>query len=122
EEQDFLFPAQYLQTVERLRPDVTVVDIHLLRMSWHLKYMKQAHPQVLSGSASELTAYAQALQHAESYGFGHATSAEMNTARLISDKLWGELVRALLLNNLKERPVYATTSLAVRGKAGLDLN
>lgn len=47
----------YYQQVERLRPDVTIVDPELLRRSWYLEQLRRQHPWLYQSSESEIRAF-----------------------------------------------------------------
>jgi tetratricopeptide (TPR) repeat protein len=58
----FYSPYFYLHHVENLRPDVTVVDINLLRRSWYIEgYLKRQYPEMMRACAAETEAFLEDL-------------------------------------------------------------
>jgi hypothetical protein len=49
----FYAPSLYLQHVERVRPDVTVIDTELLRRGWYLDYLRRLDPGLMAAVAHE---------------------------------------------------------------------
>ncbi len=46
-------PAFYLQQVEGLRPDLTVIDTELLRRGWYFDYLHRVDPRLMAAVASQ---------------------------------------------------------------------
>ena len=55
----------YYQQVERLRPDVTIIDPELLRRSWYLEQLRRQHPWLYQGSQPEIRAFLEELAQFE---------------------------------------------------------
>ena len=53
--------AWYYQQVERLRPDVTIIDPELLRRSWYLEQLRRQHPWLYRDSEPEIRAFLEEL-------------------------------------------------------------
>jgi hypothetical protein len=50
-------PALYLQHVEGVRPDLTVIDTELLRRRWYFDYLHKADPGLMNSVAAEERAF-----------------------------------------------------------------
>ncbi len=94
-------PLLYLQHVERLRPDVTVVDVLLLQnRSWYAQYLRQNYPNVVDGSQAALDAFLEQLSLFEHDRLDEATEIQPR---------YQKLVRGIIITALASRPVYFTT-------------
>lgn len=49
--------SYYFQIVDRVRPDVTVIDKELLRRSWYLKELERRRPWLIASSRPEVNAF-----------------------------------------------------------------
>ncbi len=58
-------PLLELQHVEGLRPDVTVIDLLLLRRSWYYRYLEQQYPWLIAASRPEVDAFLEQLARYE---------------------------------------------------------
>jgi hypothetical protein len=54
-------PWLYLHHLDGVRPDVSIVDINLLRRPWYLTYLERAHPDVVAPAQAEMAAYLEDL-------------------------------------------------------------
>ncbi|MBU0493027.1 MAG: DUF2723 domain-containing protein [Chloroflexi bacterium] len=63
-------PTLYLQHVQSpaLRPDVTVIDVQLLRRSWYFDYLARVYPQLMAEVQAETDAFLVALAPFEAGG------------------------------------------------------
>jgi hypothetical protein len=43
-------PSLYYQYVKNIRPDLTIIDIKLIKTSWYIKYLIKAKPEIYSSS------------------------------------------------------------------------
>jgi len=101
----FCSAAWYLQTVEGVRPDVTIIDKELLRRTWYVPYLSYRYPVSMAGTTSAAAAYAPYLQLFED-----------NSDEFMKDRAdvaaiqqrFVELLNAILLSNEGARPVYIT--------------
>jgi hypothetical protein len=62
---DVYSPVFYLQHVERVRPDVCIIDKELVRRSWYIKYLSRAYPWLVERSEREIASYRQYLDQFE---------------------------------------------------------
>jgi hypothetical protein len=53
----FVSPSLYLQHIEKLRPDVVVLDTELLRRSWYFKYLSKRAAWLEKESSEEISAF-----------------------------------------------------------------
>lgn len=58
-------PALYLQNVEGLRPDVTIVDTELLRRSWYFPQLRRVDPELCRPIEDRIAAFLMELLHFE---------------------------------------------------------
>jgi hypothetical protein len=58
----FGFPLLYAQDVDKLRPDVVVLDQELLRRSWYLQDLEHQHPGLIAGSRAQVDAFLAAVK------------------------------------------------------------
>ncbi len=90
----------YWQHIDRLRPDVTVIDVALLRdRPWYYLHLKQVAPELLRNAQAELDAF---MPHLERFDRGESfDGAAISTA-------YSAFTDALVRNN-SARPMYATS-------------
>ncbi|NML21424.1 hypothetical protein HHL16_11095 [Pseudoflavitalea sp. G-6-1-2] len=48
------FPLLYLQSIEKLRPDVTIIDCNLLNTAWYVRYLNQKQHLKLSYNNNDI--------------------------------------------------------------------
>lgn len=94
--------SYYYQQVKRLRPDVVVIDKELLRRSWYLRVLSYAYPSVMDSSRAEIDDFLVELNKFER-GLPYSPP-------VIEGKFNG-MIRALITNNMKTRPVYVTEEI-----------
>lgn len=95
---DLYSPVLYLQQVEGMRPDLSFVDVELVRRSWYLEYLRRYRPALLERSGPELERYLKYLGQ-----FEHGT---LRDPAAIQRAFIG-LLRSLILSN-PDRPAYVT--------------
>ena len=95
-------PAYYLQTVEDLRSDITIVDKELLRRSWYFHQMETTAPDIVRPIQPEIRAFLQALEPFEKGGDFNATLLE---------NLYKRLMSRLIETNMGERAVFIAPEL-----------
>lgn len=92
--------AFYWQQVEKLRPDVTVIDIALLRdRPWYYDHLKQVAPDVIRNAQKELDAF---MPHLERFDRGESYDGAAISAT------YSAFTEALVRNN-SARPIYITS-------------
>ena len=101
-------PMFYAQEVERLRPDVKVVDINLLRRSWYFDYLKHAYPGLIERSREKIHVFVENLKEWERDPGAFARSPVL-TQRISTAFL--EMIQAMVTNESKVAPVYMTNDL-----------
>src|SRR5215475_9209810 len=101
-------PMFYAQEVERLRPDVKVVDINLLRRSWYFDYLKHAYPGLIERSREKIDVFVENLKEWERDPGGFARSPAL-TQRISAAFL--EMIQSMVTNESRVAPVYVTNDL-----------
>jgi len=94
--------AWYFQRVEGLRPDVTVVQLDLIRVSWYLDQFARNEPALVKPAVSEFARYRGLLVNAE-HGLPYR-GREIEAARRA-------LLDAIVRRAPGDRPVFSTSSL-----------
>jgi hypothetical protein len=90
----------YLQLVEKVRPDVTVIDVALLRdRPWYYKHLEQTAPKVLANCRKELDAF---MPNLVAFDKGENFDGAAITAT------YRNFTEALIRNN-QDRPIFITT-------------
>ncbi len=92
-------PLLYLQLVEGLRPDVTVIDVLLMRRSWYIRALCRQHPELFEPIEPAVVAYHRELDLFER-GRPFSTQIREYFVRLIN-----EIVRSA---QAAGRPVYVS--------------
>ena len=101
-------PMFYAQEVERLRPDVKVVDINLLRRSWYFDYLKHAYPGLIERSREKIDVFVENLKEWERDPRAFAGSPAL-TQRISAAFL--EMIQSMVMNESRVAPVYMTNDL-----------
>jgi tetratricopeptide (TPR) repeat protein len=101
-------PTFYVQEIERLRPDVKVVDINLLRRSWYFDYLKDAYPGLMERSREKVDLFVKILKEWERDPAAFAGSPVL-TQKISSAFL--EMIQAIVTNEGRTAPVYMTNDL-----------
>ena len=112
-------PGYYLQAVEGLRPDVTVVNPELMRHPWYLTELARREPAFAAGFARETQAFARAV---EPFERGRPYRAEELEAA------YEAMLGAMVDRSLGARPVFVSAVVEspvfkryVQVPAGIDL-
>ncbi len=95
----------YLQKVERLRPDVLVVDPELVRRAWYLDQLEHDHPEFLAPLGPELAAFRLQVDK-----FDH--DRPYDPAQI--DGAYHGLLNAMIDRHIDQRPAYATSEVSAR--------
>jgi hypothetical protein len=109
---DIQSPAIYLQNVERLRPDVVILDLNLMQRSWYVRQQARRRSSVFEGSESEVTNFLRAVEPFES---GKPFQMQRLEATYVA------LNNGIIQRNLKKRPVYVRDA-AASGHPGVGAN
>jgi hypothetical protein len=103
QEQAFTFPVYYLQLVEGVRPDVTVITRSMLPLPWYYAYLRQRDPDLIRAAQPEVDAFVSlGLDFSEDSVHARGSQGE---ARL------GEVFQGLLRKGAAGRPLYVTADL-----------
>jgi tetratricopeptide (TPR) repeat protein len=101
-------PMFYAQEIEKLRPDVKVVDINLLRRSWYFDYLKHAYPGLIERSREKIDVFVGNLKEWERDPGAFARSPAL-TQRISAAFL--EMIQSMVTNESRVAPVYMTNDL-----------
>jgi hypothetical protein len=96
-EWDIHSPLIYLQTVEKYRPDVIILDISLMQYSWYVKQAVERHPEIFTNCEGELSAFLLAVAPFES-------NQPINGAQI--ERAFTNLFNKMIAVQLLLRPVY----------------
>ena len=102
ESEVFTVPAFYLQNVEKLRPDVTVIDLRLFANHWYRAGLERNHPQLMRNSHSAIESFIPQLR-------------EFRIGRYDPEQVKGRFEDLLLSFSAKDSrmpPVYLTPEIA----------
>jgi hypothetical protein len=97
-------PSFYLQHVEGLRPDVTVIEIGMLTFPWFHDYLYETDKALVARSKSEFERHRQLIDQEE----GGTRPLGDSRARLAQGT---GFVRSLIRDNYAFRPVLVTGDL-----------
>jgi hypothetical protein len=103
---DVYSPAFYLQHVERVRPDVCIIDKELTRRSWYFDYLARAYPWLVERSRPEISGYRQYLDQFEQGRLKDPVEIQRRFIALLES----------FVTRSPERPAYTTFDI----DAGLD--
>lgn len=106
----FCSPLYYLQAVEGQRPDVTMIEVKLLKRSWYVTQLQKNYPALMEMSAPEVAAYSSEL-----YKFEHNQPYE----GAVIERCYISLINSFIRKNISNRPVYLTCELEQEIGAGL---
>ena len=101
-------PMFYAQEIEKLRPDVKVVDINLLRRSWYFDYLNHAYPALIERSREKIDVFVENLKEWERDPGAFARSPAL-TQRISAAFL--EMIQSMVTNESTVAPVYMTNDL-----------
>src|SRR5437773_3207891 len=101
-------PMLYAQEIERLRPDVKVVDINLLRRSWYFDCLRHAYPGLIERSRDKIDTFVVNLKQWEHDPRAFATSQAL-TQRITA--AFEEMLQSMVTNENRVGPVYITRDL-----------
>ena len=106
----WLSGSWYLQEVEGMRPDVAVLDHNLMKYSWYIDQLENAHPELMGRVATEVSAFRVEQRKFE--------RDEPNDAARI-DRLYVTLIDRIIATSLEaDRPVLLTFDMN-GGEGGL---
>jgi hypothetical protein len=94
--------AYYLQLVEKLRPDVVLIETQLLKRSWYIAQLKHNFSELMDRSREEVIAYEQEL-----YKFEHG---EHYDGEIIQHR-YMNMINSFVNKNIGSRPIYVTCEL-----------
>ena len=98
-------PWLYARTLDGGRPDVTIVDVNLLRRSWYFDLLQQQAPDLLRAAQPEVDAFLEDLREWERAPERYARDAALTnriSARFVA------MILAFARNQLASAPLYVT--------------
>ncbi len=98
-------PMLYAQEIEKRRPDVKVVDVHLLRRSWYFDYLRRAYPGLIERSRDRVDAFVAELKRWENDPDAYTNDRAL-TQRIVSR--FEEMIQFMVLQENNVAPVYLT--------------
>jgi hypothetical protein len=104
-------PAFYLQIVEKVRPDIAVIDIVMLANPWYIPHLKAMHPWLYRNSQQEFDAYRPELDR---FIRGKADTVAYH-ARV------KDLFLSIVRNSGNSHPVYVSSGINVDAAEGYRL-
>jgi len=102
---NFVSPSYYLQHIENVRPDVTVVDKELLRRSWYYNQVHKNSPSVIADLQPDISKFLKGLQKFE--------RNEKYDAQFL-ETYYGRIMTGLVAANASHRPFYIGIELFER--------
>lgn len=101
-------PMFYTQQIEKLRRDVKIVDLNLLRHSWYFDYLIRTYPDLVEGSREKIEVFVTDLkaweQDPAAFKANALLAQKINTAFL-------EMIQSIVANESSVGPVYITRDL-----------
>lgn len=94
---DIQSPAIYLQNIERIRPDVTILDLNLMQRTWYIKQQKRNYPQLFAECSKEIEDFTNKVKPFE--------NSEPYDGQQIEAAFCG-LLNKMLATEKRTRPVY----------------
>lgn len=98
----FVSASYYLQIVEGVRPDVTVIDKELLRRTWYFDQLRHRYPELVRPIESEVDAFLKEL-----YKFEH----DLPYSGAVIEERYKAVIRAIIRSNIGVRNVYVTPEI-----------
>jgi len=106
-------PAYYYQHVEKLAPDVIIIDKELLRRSWYYQQIERWDPDFFSGIETERDRFLEALKPFE-------LGKKYNGA--VIQQSFESLITAILTKHYQQRAVYIAPEILTKEiRKGVDL-
>jgi hypothetical protein len=103
-------PLLYLQEVERLRPDVVAIDVHLLRRLWYFDFLERRAPALLAAARPAVDLYLEDLRSWNADPALYERDRALN--RRINERFHA-LILELVARHLERAPAYVTRDVAL---------
>jgi hypothetical protein len=98
----FVSASYYFQLVEKMRPDVVVLDKELFRRSWYLTQIGRNHPDVVAGARREMEVFRGELVKFE---------RDLPYDPAMIESAYNALINRILDDAYPARPVYVTMEI-----------
>src|SRR5262249_50924395 len=103
---DFAYsPSMYLQTIERRRPDVLMVNVELMQRSWYVDQIGRAAPWFVARAAPQIAEFLRAVEP-----FEHHRSYRSDTI----EAAYRGMVDSLMSRHMADRPVFVTYDVPLK--------
>ena len=102
---NFVSPSYYLQHIENVRPDVTVIDKELLRRSWYYNQLNKNSPAAIAGIQPDVAMFLKGLQKFE--------RSEKYDAQFL-ETYYKKVMTGIVEANASHRPFYIGIELFER--------
>ncbi len=117
---DYFYPVSYyLQIVEGVRPDVTVISGALLKFPWYYDYLEKRYPGSLTGSYASINSFleqARALERSRSLEPADPEAYDLGLIEVTRRIVWGRYPASpvyVLSNDIDPVAVPGTTLLPI---------
>ncbi|NUN68451.1 MAG: DUF2723 domain-containing protein [Bacteroidetes bacterium] len=97
----FVSPSYYFQHIEKVRPDVIVLDKELFRRSWYFPQLQTSYPELMQRSQQEVAAFLPEL---------HKFEQDLPYDPAVIEGRYAALLRSFL-PGVPETPVYVTPEI-----------
>lgn len=94
----------YYQRIEKMRPDVVVIDKELLRRTWYIKTLQDQYPWLLAPIQPEVDAYLRELER-----FEHSPNFDPQALEAGMQRI----MRLFLYDYALKRPVFITPEIVI---------
>ncbi|MBS4029514.1 MAG: DUF2723 domain-containing protein [Ignavibacteriales bacterium] len=98
----FISASYYFQTIDKYRPDVTIIDKELLRRTWYFPQLERHYPSLIHNSRNEINTFLVELnkfEHNEPYN------------NFTIEQSFRNVISSFITKNMKERAVYVTPEI-----------
>jgi hypothetical protein len=103
-------PMLYFQEIERQRPDVTCIDVLLLRRSWYFEHLESKYPTLMRQTRGEVRLFMEDLLRWEKDPEAYRRDPQL-TQRI--DRRFCAMVSAFVKNHLATGPAYSTSDVVL---------
>jgi hypothetical protein len=94
---DIQSPYIYLSNIERIRPDIAMLDVNLMQRPWYIRQEQRRHADVFRGSDAAVNAFVRAVEPFEQ---GRPFDGQRIESAFVA------MNNSLLTQNLDRHPVY----------------
>jgi hypothetical protein len=103
-------PMLYTRLIEERRPDVVLIDVHLLRRAWYFDYLRREYPAVLEQNRDKVEPFLEDLRQWEQDPDAYERSPSLN--RRI-DSRFHDMILTFASRHVTAAAVYATQDVVL---------